>query len=339
MTFWATKKGDEVPELLTLALQHYRTEKEEFLLKIDSNVPKFKELNKFPEKSKYSIGESSLSYQADSWFKNKSYYSGTQDISNSTALEARKKLAGEVVDKYIADYTEVYNSNLEVIDHNKLVVEKITALMQAIGIPNSYNESYYKTARSRTRTSETKKAGYLHDIDRNIKTSQPSIPKKEDLLSGCERYYSTLLSKIVVEEGKAERARKAQEEMHSIALLRAKYTPDDAMSGAWELLEGILAKDKYLRLAYYLEQNRNDWSDGYDYAESGLNGFTVEDGNSLDKDIYDCISECIDSGNNGDIDGRIFRDCEYNYNVLYGYVTDANLLTDLEKVKSWSDDD
>ena len=48
------------------------------------------------------------------------------------------------------------------------------------------------------------------------------------------------------------------------------------MPSAEDILDVILEKDKYLRLAHYLLKNREDWNDGYSYAESGLNGFDVE---------------------------------------------------------------
>ena len=37
---------------------------------------------------------------------------------------------------------------------------------------------------------------------------------------------------------------------------------------------------------------------------------------------YDLALKEADDG----YDGRVFRDCEYNYSVLFGYVKDANLL-------------
>lgn len=334
MTFWAKNKGEEVVELLTLALNHYRKEKADLLLKVDDNVPQSKKLLPFPNKRSYVIGSSSLEYSCSYWFNEKIYYSGDKEISNSSALVARRELISTVIDKYIADFTEVHKANLEIIEHNKLVVSKITALMQAIGIPNTYSESYFKSSRSTRKTTDTKKAGYLADIDRNIKTSQESIPSKESMMYGVNDKYRVIYDKIRLEETKAERERQAQEELHKVALLRAKYTPDDASSSSWAIREAILSKDKYLHLAYWSERNRGDWSDGYDYAETGLTGFNVEDGNVVDQEIKECIQECIYSAGDG-VDGRIFRDCEYNYGVLYGMVKDKTLLDDLQKVREW----
>lgn len=78
-----------------------------------------------------------------------------------------------------------------------------------------------------------------------------------------------------------------------------------------EKFKNVLRKDKYLRLAYYLEKNRGDWSNGYDYAEEGLKGFRIE--SDIDISIADEIDILM---SDDDVDGRVFRDCKYNYNFL-----------------------
>lgn len=342
MTLCPKKKGDEVQELLELAASYYQREKEDFLKKVDSNIQPFKKLNPFPTKNNYSIGTSHVgNYAYNGWFKTKSYYSGETEISTSVALESRYADAIKAIEKYIEDFKVVHKSNLEIIEHNKAVEEKIKALMQCTGIPSTYSESSYKTPRSRNKTTTTHTAGYLQDIRRNISTSQEKIPTLEEIKSNMrlEETYKELKKKILLEETKVEREQKEKEELHQIALLRAKYTPNNASSGQWEIREAILNKDKYLLLAYWLQKNRGDWSDGYDYAETGLEGFTVEEGNSLDQDIYNCISDCIASGSDGDIDGRIFRDCEYNYNRLYDFVTNTQLKKDLDKLNTWYEEE
>lgn len=122
------------------------------------------------------------------------------------------------------------------------------------------------------------------------------------------------------------------EDVHKLALLRAKYTPEDAMSGKYEILHAILEKDKYLNLAHHLEANRNDWNDGYWSAKRGLQGFTID--SNEDQEIYNCIYKITQYE---DVDGRYFRDCEYNYGMLFGKV-DAALYKDYEIVKEMMDD-
>jgi len=112
-------------------------------------------------------------------------------------------------------------------------------------------------------------------------------------------------------------------------LLLAKYDLD--LTQDWEdLLDIVINKNKYLYLAYYLEKNRGDWNDGYSYAETGLDNFTIE--NELDQDIHNDIYSYIE---NWDGDGRVFRDCNYNYSYLYGIVADleSDLYKDFQVIK------
>ncbi len=328
--------GEEVIKLLEAALDCYTKEKQNLLLKVDSNVSKPKQLLPFPDKSSYKIGPSSLNYSYHYWFKIKNYW-GEEDINKSSTLQERMELIKQVVDKYIEDYSAVYQSNIEIIQHNEGVVNKVTALMKEIGIPNSYSTKTYKSSRSKAPTYEHHQAGYLGDIKRYIPTYQAPVPNKQGMLSGVDDFYQKLLVKIRSEETKAEREKQAQEALHRVALLRAKYTPEDASSTAHDIREAILSKDKYLHLAYWLERNRGDWNDGYDYAEIGLDGFTVDPDKPVDKEIYDNIFACINSADSY-IDGRIFRDTEYNYGVLYGMVEDQTLLNDLQQLKDWAGD-
>lgn len=113
---------------------------------------------------------------------------------------------------------------------------------------------------------------------------------------------------------------KLKEQNKRLALMLAKYDLD--LDKDWvDILESVINKDKYLRLAHYLEKNRGDWSDGCEYAEYGLEGFKIE----IDEDslIYDDINFYIDNWIDY-VDGRCFRDCKYNYNVLYTMVVNKN---------------
>ena len=50
-----------------------------------------------------------------------------------------------------------------------------------------------------------------------------------------------------------------------------------------------------------------------------MNGFTVE--TETDQEIQDELQGLID---NWDGDGRVFRDCKWNYSTLYAMVTDEH---------------
>ena len=122
------------------------------------------------------------------------------------------------------------------------------------------------------------------------------------------------------------------EERHKIRLID-KYKID--IESEWcDILDVVLNKDKYLYLAYSLERNREDWNEGCRYAESGLCNFEVE--SDLDKKIYADIREYIDNWEDY-MDGRVFRDCEYNYSVLYELVEDKGLMDDFNLVREYYD--
>ena len=111
-----------------------------------------------------------------------------------------------------------------------------------------------------------------------------------------------------------------------MAVIIARYSFDNATT-AKDALEEILNQNKYLRLAHYLEMNRNDWNDGCSYAVAGLTGFnpeTAED-NAILAEINNL---CADF----DGDGRVFRDCTYNYGVLFSMVP-QQLLRDYSDLK------
>lgn len=98
-----------------------------------------------------------------------------------------------------------------------------------------------------------------------------------------------------------------------VIVTRNRMVPDQIV-----YYNGLLLNDmnKYLHLAHWLNRNREDWSDGYSYAEVGINNFKVE--NEQDREILDSLLALIDE--NWDGDGRVFRDTKWNYDALYSLV-------------------
>jgi hypothetical protein len=82
--------------------------------------------------------------------------------------------------------------------------------------------------------------------------------------------------------------------------------------------------------------NRGDWNDGYSYAKTGLEGFSIE--TSQDQEIYNCVSDICDDYE--DVDGRYFRDCTWSYDVLFGMVAEQQpeLYKDYEKANEHTRD-
>ena len=87
----------------------------------------------------------------------------------------------------------------------------------------------------------------------------------------------------------------------------------------------LLKRCKYMRLAHYLRKNRNDWSDGPDFARQGLDGFSAE--TPQDQEILRDLCPLVEDW---DGDGRVFRDTKWSYDALFGLVN-PDLLADYEK--------
>lgn len=311
--------------------------------KAEENIPKVMEVGKWPSVGEFNWNTgggwsnsrtASLNSYESEWFKFYGSYSekAIEELTQGM-LDKRYAEILERITQLEITVTKVEQDNVEAINNNKLVREKVGLMMKHCGIASTYTTYEFPTSRSRTKKSVTHSAGYLGDLARNVPTCiQGSKPNVEEYKKKAERLYKDMSSKIAdVEREKRLKETKAKE-VHELALLRAKYCPNDALANLQDIRENLLEKDKYLCLAYWLERNRGDWTDGYNYAEIGIDSFSVE--TEADKEIEEDIRYYID---NWDGDGRVFRDCEYNYSVLYDMADEA-LFTDLCKLRSMDDE-
>ncbi|MNX98846.1 hypothetical protein D3C86_1312710 [compost metagenome] len=171
------------------------------------------------------------------------------------------------------------------------------------------------------------------EIRKQIPT-QYSVTRLDDLRKSLsekiKKIWNDEIFKMKQKRIEKEKAEKEKEQNKKLALLLAKY--DLELTDSWGDLEDVIInRNKYLRLAFYLEKNRKDWTSGHDYAETGLSCFNAE--SEIDHKIEEDISSCMYE--NWDGDGRVFRDCAYNYSVLYGIAAeqDPQLYKDFEVVR------
>jgi len=243
----------------------------------------------------------------------------------------------QTYDQWKKDNAQFVEENKEIAEHNQLQRSRVYQIMKTLGIRENYSTWEYKTNRSRNKTEKKHRAGFISDLDRiTPRDNYEDLCKQiEEKYRQIEKFGETKLKEV--EAARAEKEKKEREETKrkEYALLQAKYTPDNANSEIFQIIDVILSKNKYLRLAYWLEKNRGDWTDGYDYAETGIGGFVVE--TDQDKEIESELTEIIYE-ECPDIDGRVFRDCKWNYSVLYGMVEDEQLLKDLEKAQEFEID-
>lgn len=291
--------------------------------KAESNIPSVMKMNKI------TMPSVANTYAGNAFKYGSSYY----ERDPNTIEEVETRLV-QLLEKAECERIQViveHQANIPVIENNQKVREKITQVMKDIGIPNNYSTSEFKTQRSRTKTTTTHAAGYIGDLQRNIPVSDEKdrmltlIKSAED---SFKRTADTLKGTIRKELQEAEKTEKAKKEVLAKARLQVKYGLDE--NSDWsDVLDTLDSKDKYFNLARSMEAVRNDWNDGFGPVEWAISKFTVE--TEEDKEIETCIQELLESEEQ---DGRIFRDCEYNYSVLYGKVSEE-LLKDFETLKEY----
>lgn len=204
--------------------------------------------------------------------------------------------------------------------------------MEKFGVKGSWTSYEYKTNRSRTKSAVTHYCQWRSEVDRFVETTDGFGKIQNDhnkFLEQIERWHMDQIKKLQVKQQEKEQREKNLIKSRELAQLQVKYNLEP-ITNFEDVLDVILDKNKYLHLAYWLERNRGDWNDGSHYAECGLNGFVVE--TDTDQQIHDNIQYHIDDWCG---DGRVFRDCEWNYSVLYGMVEDEELMKDFETVQKY----
>lgn len=310
-----------IPNNIDESLQNLTGYIEAMKKKLEENIPVVQKLEKLP--SIISVTTSS--------FENKNYYGGK--IPHTEESLARKK--EELLDKLEKEWAAVqktHEENLPKIKNNETVVAYVTRLMGHIGIPSTYSQ-YETPPRGRTKKWVTKSAGWHDDLCRSCLTS--------DGFASCEYSYKQVKQNIIDTYNKLvqevrEVARKEQQERAKsakgmfLAKMQVKYElPETADID--DVKAAILAKDKYLMLADAMLATRNDWSDGFYRVERAYNVFDVVTGD--DDDIAECVSTILQGDER---DGRVFRDCEYNYDYLFQKV-DSQLMEDYNKTLDYQE--
>lgn len=292
--------------------------------KAESNIPSVMKLNKI------TMPSVANTYAGNAFKYGSSYYE--RDPKTIEEVDTRLTQLLAKAEQERAKVLEEHQANIPAIENNQKVREKITQIMKDIGIPNNYSTSEFKTQRSRTKTTTTHAAGYIGDLQRNI----PVSDEKERMLTliksaedSFKRTADTLKAAIRKELQEAEKTEKAKKEILAKARLQVKYNLDEDFEWS-DVLDVLDKKDKYFMLARAMEDTRNDWNDGYGRVQYAISAFEAE--TEEDKEIFESIHELAYESE--DVDGRVFRDCEYNYSVLYGKV-DAEILSDYETLKTY----
>lgn len=307
------------------AIDALEKQMQNLIAKTQEEIPQPKQFLKYPDISNYKtkIGykEYALTYRIEVWFENMGECVDT--------INKRLSVIKELHDQYIKDCEEVKSQNKVIAEHNQKVWDKIKDIMLWIGVKDQYSKYGYATSRSTKMTTQIHHAGYLEDLTSVAPVIVPMY-KEVHYWSAYEAHAKKLIQDIQKKQIQQEKEEYERTKKKDLAKLAVKYDVDD-IEDIQSIKEAMLNKNKYLMLAHYLECNRNDWSDGYSYAECGINGFTIE--TEDDSKIKYCILTILE--NDDYPDGRRFRDCVWNYNVLYSMVTDPDLMKDYNKLKEF----
>lgn len=263
-------------------------------------------------------------------FTYNNYYSSYNKMTTVDQIDKKLEEYKVMLEQNIQAIEETHKTNLAAIENNKLVKEKVAFVMGQIGMPSTYSKSYYKSNRSRNMTTETVRAGWYDDVAR-IAVSDGYEAK----ISAAKQAFESLKKKaeeekrlIREQEQTKEKEEKAKKEVLAKARLQVKYNLTE--DSDWdEVLEALDKKDKYFMLARAMNDVRNDWNDGFGRVEWAISRFDVQ--TEEDKEIEAEINQILESEEE---DGRIFRDCAYNYSELY-VKANPEILQDYETLKEY----
>ncbi|MFA5626126.1 MAG: hypothetical protein WC965_01405 [Thiohalomonadaceae bacterium] len=220
-------------------------------------------------------------------------------------------------------------SNKDALEHNEMVNKRVHDLMNEVGMPTVYKVRDEKS-RARIRPWLTKTAGWITDLEREFPLDDGFAQVRASYLRNKEEAEAQR-EELAKEEDdlKRQQERKAEKEKEAIIyaynLAKIKIKHDlSPEASAGDALDALFSKDALLGLAHAMAKTRNDWSDGFYRVEGALVTEIAEE----HPEVFAAVQEQLDyAAIHGDMDGRVFRDMEYNYNVLFGMV-DPDLYED-----------
>jgi hypothetical protein len=252
--------------------------------------------------------------------KTYSYKDSVIKLFSHGDLEKKYLVANTAITVARENIEEVKKSNLIIIENNKKIQAHIRQMFKMYGIPETVS---YVDPKSRARypKSITKAAGWVDDLTKNVPTTDSynytvtSLQAYEKLINDVYKQVKNERVKLEEDRIKIEASIKAEanKTVFLIDMIKKYDLPSDTKAD--QFLKFLLQKNKYLRLAFWLERNRGDWNEGPTYALHGLDQFSIE--SNLDQEIYNDICAHIKDWEG---DGRVFRDTEWSYGALYAMV-------------------
>ena len=240
-----------------------------------------------------------------------------RDANTIKELDARVAEFDATYQAWLAEANGLVEANKELIEHNKLVRQRVSEYMRAVGVPDAHSERDL-TSRSKNPKFITKSAGYLTDIVAIAPTCCPVavlISNAKTQRATLQQQYDRRVEAIRQAEREAEEKKRKETSYRELVAAQIRYNLD-ADSTWHDVLEEVLDKNVVLSLADAMLSCRNDWSDGCDGVEHALAAAEGE----LTKDQIESISRAVENFHE-DQDGRYFRDCESSYDDLFAQIS------------------
>ncbi len=269
----------------------------------------------------------SVSATSTGWWKidSRNFYGSPKEPETIEQVDTMYAQALVLIEKDIEALAQTHEVNKQALEVNAIIHEKVRLIMKdTLKIPDTYSTSAYKSSRSSKLTYTTHQSGWSADLQRNIKTTDgydTAVKSVKGYKDSFDRIAKSLKDKILLNQREKDKVDADKKSTMALIRMQVKYGLDE--DSTWsEVQETLMSKCDYLRLASSMESVRNDWNEGFGAVEYALDKFAIA--SQEDQEIQACISEILSSD---ETDGRIFRDCEWNYSVLYGKVS-AELMSD-----------
>lgn len=262
-------------------------------------------------------------------FREKSFGYGCAPIMEKYPVAFSHGKYNEIADSLerIAEFKaldeEVYQRNLAISKNNFAAKEWILRIYKEMGINTRVPK------KTRSIVNDYKDADFVTEVIRQCSVIAPYTVNGE---------WETVISKqkeiannkrLKEQREKDEASRKEKEKAMTAILfeIATKYGMKlTAAPTVEEVEEMLLGQDEYLNLAVAMLNCRNDHSE-YKQVRRALD--QIGDVTPCDKEIIECVGGLL---NPYDGDGRCFRDCEYSYDVLFGYA-EAEVRADYDKIQ------
>lgn len=252
-------------------------------------------------------------------------------LGNPEGIEEVRTKITELIERLAELDRTTHLANIEIREKNTRTRTVIMQLLSDVGIRKYYMG--YKTQRSKNKSEIY--YNWSSEISGQIPTSYSDDKietTKKELLKRINEILDNKKRNIIEEQRKKEEEEKILKDNKIKALLLAKY--DLGLEAEWgDILNSVLDRCKYLRLAHSMWLTRGDWGSGYYRVQHNIKGFGIA--NDVDQKIYEEIYNL--AYNSEDIDGRVFRDCEYCYDNLYENFVDSKLYEDYKTVLEYMD--